>query len=194
MAHVAEAVRPTPRPLPDETTAQLDARLQRRRQRLDMWVAERHRVALAHPAVRDRRARPMDDLQGLIHATDAAVAAMLCTSPAGREHDAWLPSAPGMGPVRSATLHAAWPELGRLNQRAIATVVGVAPLNDESGKRSGPRPMRGGRAAVRAGLSMATRTATRFHPVSKAFSQRWLGRGNPRTWPSRRLGASSSRS
>jgi transposase len=110
MAHVAEAVRPTPRPLPDETTQQIDALLQRRRQLLDMLVAERHRVALAHPAVRDSLARHRDALQGLIHATDAAVAAMICTSPAWREKDDVLQSAPGIGPVLSATLHAAWPE------------------------------------------------------------------------------------
>jgi transposase len=110
IAHFAEAVRPTPRPLPDETTQQMDALLQRRRQLLEMLVAERHRVALAHPAVRDSLARHMDDLQGLIHATDEEVAAIICTSPAWREKDDLLQSAPGMGPVLSATLHAALPE------------------------------------------------------------------------------------
>lgn len=107
IAHVAEAVRPTPRPLPDETTQQIDALLQRRRQRLEMLVAERHRVALAHPAVRDRLARQMDALQGLINATDEEVAAMICTSPAWREQDDVRPSAPGIGPVLSATRQAA---------------------------------------------------------------------------------------
>jgi transposase len=73
MAHFTEAVRPTPRPLPDETTQQIDALLQRRRQLLEMLVAERHRVALAHPAVRDSLARHLDGLQGLINAmTEAA--------------------------------------------------------------------------------------------------------------------------
>jgi transposase len=110
IAHVAAAVRPTPRPLPDETTHQLDARRQRRRQLLDMWVAERHRGALAHPAVRDRLARHLDDRQGLLHAADEAGAAMIRPSPAGRETDAVRQSAPGLGPVRSATRPAAWPE------------------------------------------------------------------------------------
>lgn len=82
IAHCAEAVHPTPRPLPDETTPQIDALWRRRRQLLVTWVAERHRVALAHPAVRDSLAQPMDDLQGLINATDAEVAAMIRTSPA----------------------------------------------------------------------------------------------------------------
>ena len=150
IAHFAEAVCPTPRPLPDETTPQLDALLQRRRQLLAIVVAERHRVALAHPAVRGSLARHMDDLQGLINAMDEEVAAIIRTSPAGREKDDLLQSAPGIGPVLSATLPAALPELGILNQREIAKLVGVAPLHDDSGKRSGTRHIRGGRAAVRA--------------------------------------------
>jgi transposase len=150
MAHVAAAVRPTPRPLPAEMTQQIDARRQRRRPLLERLVAERHRVALAHPAVQGSLARHMDELQGLIHATDAEVATIIRTSPAWGEKDDVRPSAPGMGPVRSATLPAALPAGGVLHQRAIATLVGVAPLHDDRGKRSGPRHLRGGRAAVRA--------------------------------------------
>ena len=89
LAHVAEAVRPTPRPLPDETTPPMDARLQRRRQLLEMLVAERHRVALAHPTVRDRLGRHMDSLQRLIHETAEEVATSIRTSPAWREQDDW---------------------------------------------------------------------------------------------------------
>jgi transposase len=110
IAHVAEAVRPTPRPLPDETTQQIDALLQRRHQLLEMLVAERHRVALAHPTVRESLARHIDDLQGLINATDEAVATIIRTSPAWCEKDDLLPSAPGIGPVLSATRQAALPE------------------------------------------------------------------------------------
>jgi transposase len=91
-------------------------------------------------AVRDSLARHMDDLQGLINATDEEIAAMICTSPAWREKDDLLQSAPGIGPVLSATLQAALPELGILNQREIATLVGVAPLKDDSGKRYGSSP------------------------------------------------------
>jgi transposase len=136
IAHFAEAVRPTPRPLPDETTPQINALLQRRRQLLEMLVAERHWVALAHPAVQDSLARHMDEIQGLINATDQEVAAIIRTSPTWREKDDLLQSAPGIGPVLSATLLAALPELGVLNQREIAKLVGVAPLHDDSG--SGP--------------------------------------------------------
>jgi transposase len=177
IAHFAEAVRPTPRPLPDETTQQLDALLQRRRQLLEMLVAERHRVALAHPTVRDSLARHIDDLQCLISETDEEISTVIRSSPAWREKDDLLQSAPGIGPVLSATLQAALPELGALNQREIAKLVGVAPLNDDSGKRSGARHIRGGRAEVRAVLYMATLTATRCNPVIKAFYQRLLARG-----------------
>jgi transposase len=89
IAHFAEAVRPTPRPLPDETTQQLDALLQRRRQLLEMLVAERHRVALAHPTVRDSLAQHIDYLQRLIHETDEEVATLIRTIPGWREQDDW---------------------------------------------------------------------------------------------------------
>jgi transposase len=177
IAHFAEAVRPTPRPLPDEMTRQLDALLQRRRQLLEMLVAERHRVALAHPTVRDSLARHIDYLQRLIHETDEEVATLIRSSPSWREKDDMLRSAPGIGPVLSATLQAALPELGVLNQREIAKLVGVAPLNDDSGKRAGARHIRGGRAEVRAVLYMATLTATRCNPVIHTFYHRLLARG-----------------
>jgi transposase len=177
IAHFAEAVRPTPRPLPDATTQHIDALLQRRRQLLEMLVAERHRVALAHPAVRASLARHIDDLQQIITETDEEVATIIRTSAAWREQDDLLQSAPGIGPVLSATLQAALPELGVLNQREIAKLVGIAPLNDDSGKRSGARHIRGGRAEVRTVLYMATLTATRCNPVIKAFYQRLLARG-----------------
>jgi transposase len=177
IAHFAEAVRPTPRPLPDEMTQQIDALLQRRRQLLEMLVAERHRVALAHPTVRDSLGRHIDYLQRLINETDEEVATIIRTSPAWREKDDLLPSAPGIGPVLSATLQAALPELGVLNQREIAKLVGIAPLNDDSGKRSGARHIYGGRAEVRVVLYMATLTATRVNPVIKAFYQQLRARG-----------------
>jgi transposase len=177
IAHFAEAVHPTPRPLPDETTQQLDAMLQRRRQLLEMLVAERHRVALAHPTVRDSLTRHMDYLQRLIDETDAEISTRIRTTPVWRETDDLLQSTPGIGPVLSATLQAALPELGVLNQREIAKLVGVAPLNDDSGKRSGARHIRGGRAEIRAVLYMATLTATRCNPVINSFYHRLLARG-----------------
>jgi transposase len=177
IAHFAEAVRPTPRPLPDATMQHIDALLHRRRQLLEMLVAERHRVALAHPAVRESLARHIEDLQRLIRETDEEITTVIQASPAWREKDDLLQSAPGIGPVLSATLQAALPELGTLNQREIAKLVGVAPLNDDSGKRSGTRHIRGGRSEIRAVLYMATLTASRANPIIKTFYQRLLARG-----------------
>ena len=87
IAHFAEAVRPTPHPLPDAPTQHLEAVRQRRRQLLELWVAERPQVALAHPAVRASRARPSDDLQQIMTATDAEVATIIPTSAAWRAPD-----------------------------------------------------------------------------------------------------------
>jgi transposase len=177
IAHVAEAVRPTPCPLPDATMQPIDAVLQRRRQLLELLVAERQRVALAHPAVRDSLAPHIEDRQRLIRETDEEIATVIQASPAWREQDDLRQSAPGIGPVLSATLQAALLALGTLNQREIAKLVGVAPLNEDRGKRSGTRHLRGGRAEIRAVLYMATRTASRAHPVIKTFYQRLLARG-----------------
>jgi transposase len=110
LAHFAEAVRPTPRPLPDETTPQMDALLQRRRQLLEMLVAERHRVALAHPTVRESLAQHIDYLQRLINETDEEISPVIRANPAWHAKDDLLQSAPGIGPVLSATLQAALPE------------------------------------------------------------------------------------
>jgi transposase len=177
LAHFAEAVRPEPRPLPDEAAQQVEALLTRRRQLLEMLVAERHRVTLAPQPIRESIEHHIVYLKRLIAETDDEIATAIRSSPAWREKDDLLRSAPGIGPVMSATLQAALPELGRLNQREIAKLVGVAPLNDDSGTRRGARHIRGGRAKVRVVLYMATLTATRFNPVIKAFYQRLLAKG-----------------
>jgi transposase len=177
IAHVADAVRPTPRPLPDATMQPIDAVRQRRRQLLEMLVAERHRVALAHPAVQDSLARHIEDLQRVIREADEEIATVIQASPAWREQDDLRQSTLGIGPVLSATLQAALLALGTLNQREIAKLVGIAPLNDDRGKRSGTHHLRGGRAESRAVLFMATRTASRANPGIKTFYQRLLARG-----------------
>ena len=110
IAHVAEAVPPTPRPLPDEMTQQRDAWLQRRRQLLEMVVAERPWVALAHSTVRESLTRHIDDRQRLIDETAAEISTRIRTTPVWRETDDLLHSTPGSGPVLSASLQAALPE------------------------------------------------------------------------------------
>jgi len=110
IAPCAEAVHPTPRPLPDALTQELEALVQRRRPLLEIVVAERHRMARAHPTVRDSLARHLDDLQRLIDETEAEISTFIRTTPAWREADDLLPSTPGIGPVLSATRQAARPE------------------------------------------------------------------------------------
>ena len=96
-----------------------------------------------------------------------------------RAQDNLLRSVPGIGPTTAATLLAELPELGRLSRQQIAALVGVAPLNRDSGARRGPRVTWGGRAAVRAPLYMATRVAMRYNPVIRAFYQRLRAAGKP---------------
>jgi transposase len=174
IAHVAAAARPTPSPLPDETTQPIDALRQRRQPGLEMLVAERHRVALAHPMVRPSLARPMDDLERLIHERDDEIATVIQASPAWQKNDVLLPSAQGLDQCYR-------PSCQRHGQSEAcstsAKLGGVAPLNDDRGKRAGGRHIRGGRAEVDAVLYMATLTATRLHPVIKTFYQRRLARG-----------------
>jgi transposase len=192
LAHFADAVRPTPRPLPDETTQQIDASLQRRRQVLEMLVAERHRIALAHPTVRESLGRHIDYLQRLISETDEEISTIIRSTPAWHEKNDLLQSAPAIGPVLSAILQAAVPELGVLNQRDIAKLVGVAPLNDDSGKRSSARHIRDGRAEIPAALYMAKLTASRYNPVIKAFHNGSWTEGKRRKWRLRQPCACSS--
>ena len=102
------------------------------------------------------------------------------TSPLWRERDNLLKSVPGVGPVLSLTILAAMPELGTLGRRQAASLVGVAPLNRDSGALRGKRRVWGGRAQVRAALYMATLVATRFNPVIRAFYQRLCATGKPK--------------
>lgn len=180
LALFAERVQPVPRPLPDAARQTLDALLTRRRQVLDMLVAERHRLAQARPPVRrdiTQHIRWLERrLQDLDHDLDQTIQA----SPVWRAQENLLRTLPGIGPVVSRTLLGALPELGRLSRKQIAALVGVAPLARDSGTRTGKRLIWGGRAPVRAALYMAALVATRRNPVISAFYQRLLRAGKPK--------------
>lgn len=105
---------------------------------------------------------------------------MLGQSPIWRAKEDLLRSVPGIGPVSSSTLLAGLPELGTLNRRQIAALVGVAPFNRDSGRLRGKRTVWGGRARVRAALYMATLVATRFNPLIRAFYRRLCAAGKPK--------------
>lgn len=177
LARFAEAIRPEPRPLPDEQTQALAALVTRRHQLLDMLIAEKHRLASARPAIRKNLRAHITWLERAGHQTDTDLAEAIRQSPVWREKDELLRSVPGIGPVLTTTLLATLPELGTLTHKQIAALVGVAPLNRDSGTLRGRRTIWGGRAQVRAVLYMAALVATRFNPVIRAFYRRLCAAG-----------------
>jgi len=177
LARFAEAVRPTPRPLPDEAAQELTSLLTRRRQLVDMLTAEKNRLGQARGQVRAQIRTHMTWLERQITARDTDISTLVRHSPLWRERDELLQSAPGVGPVFSTTLLGELPELGTLSRQQIAALVGVAPLNHDSGTLRGLRTCWGGRASVRAVLYMATLVATRCNPVIRACYVRLLAAG-----------------
>src|SRR4051794_36811402 len=171
IARFAEAVRPPVRPLPDEATRHLGALVARRRQLLEMLVAERNRRHAADPALREGEA-----LAGIERDLDGAVR----ESAAWRAREELLRSVPGVGPVSARTLLAELPELGSLTRRQAAALVGVAPFSRDSGKMRGKRTVGGGRAALRACLYMAAVAAVRCrNPAIAGFYERLRAAGKP---------------
>ena len=177
LARFAEAVRPEPRALPDAQAQELTALLQRRRQLVEMVAAEKNRLYTASRRVRPQIQAHIEWLHQQIRQFDDELQELLRSSPLWREKEDLLRSAPGVGPVLATTLVAALPELGTLTRQQIAALVGVAPLNRDSGMLRGRRTVWGGRAHVRAVLYMSTVTAVRHNPVLAAFHQRLRAAG-----------------
>ena len=180
LALFAERVRPTPHPLPDPQTQELNALLARRRQIVAMLVTEQNRLGTALPSVRPGIQEHIAWLEGKLGELNDRMGKLLRESPLWREKEDLLRGVPGVGPVLSLTLLAELPELGALDRKQIAALVGVAPLNRDSGTLRGRRTVWGGRAQVRAALYMASLVATRFNPVIKAFYHRLLSAGKPK--------------
>jgi transposase len=173
LAHFGEAVRPQPRPLPAPEVAALDALLSRRRQLLDMLTMETNRLgACRDEAVRKDLQAHVAWLSERLSGAEKALKEAIQASAVWRENEALLTSVPGLGPVSSRTLLAAMPELGRLSGKQAAALAGLAPFDDDSGKRRGQRHVRGGRSEVRAVLYMAALSASRFNPVFREFKER----------------------
>ena len=177
LAHFADVIRPTPRPLPDAQTQELRALLGRRQQLIVMRTAEQNRLAGTSGRLQTDIAAHITWLNERLATLDNDLETLLRASPGWRENDDLLQSAPGIGPVCARTLLLELPELGTLNRRQIAALVGVAPLNCDSGTRRGRRMIWGGRAHVRTVLSMGTLVATRDNPRIKAFDERLLAAG-----------------
>lgn len=177
LAHFAEVMRPALRPLPDEQTQALAAILARRRQLVEMLTAEKNRLGSARKPVRKSLRTHIAWLERELARTDSDLAQAIRESPVWREKDDLLRSTPGVGPVLTTTLLADLPELGTLTGKQIAALVGVAPLNRDSGTLRGKRTVWGGRAPIRATLYMAALVASRFNPVIRAFYQRLCAAG-----------------
>ena len=181
LAHFAAAVQPPARPLPDQQTVELAALLTRRRQLVQQVTAERHRLARTTlRRVRRRIQAHVRWLQRELAQVDRDLDQALQASPLWRAQEDVLQSAPGVGKVLTRTLLAELPELGRLSRQQVATLVGVAPLNRDSGTWRGRRGTWGGRGAVRAVLYMATLTATRYPGPIRTFYQRLCAAGKPK--------------
>jgi transposase len=180
LARFAEVVRPEPRPLPDVDAHNLSALLARRQQVIAMLVAEQQRLPTTPTTLRPRVEAHSAWLRQERDALDRELRRQIRASPAWRADDALLQSVPGIGPVLATTLIAELPELGRLNRKQIAALVGVAPLNCESGIRRGRRIIWGGRARVRAALWMGTLVAVQRNPAIRACYQRLVAAGRPK--------------
>jgi len=180
LALFAERVRPNPRALPDEAARALDALLTRRRQVLELLIAERNRLEHALPAVRRGITQHIRWLERQLQDVDRDLDDNIQASPVWRAKENLLRSAPGVGPVLSRTLIGELPELGTLPRKQIAALVGVAPLARDSGTLKGKRLVWGGRAPVRATLYMAALVGTRCNPVIRAFYLRLLAAGKPK--------------
>ncbi len=179
LAHFAEAIRPEPRPLPDDAARAHGDRVGRRRQLVEMLVMEEQRRRTLGGAVGARIQAHVAWLEREIEEVDRELGDALRASPAWRAADDLLQGVPGIGPVTSAALLADLPELGRLGHKQLAALVGVAPLNRDSGTRRGTRACWGGRAPVRAALYMAVASAARHNPLIRPFYQRLRAAGKP---------------
>jgi transposase len=180
LAHFAAAIKPPLRPLKSKEEQELEALLGRRGQLVEMLVAEKNRRHSAtSEAVRQTIKEHIDWLADRIAELDEQLQARLLSSAVWQNNDAILQSVPGIGPVVSFSLLADLPELGALNRQRISKLVGVAPLNRDSGQQRGVRHIFGGRARVRSMLYMAALTALRFNPVIKEFYQRLVAKGKP---------------
>ena len=164
----------------DAQTQELTALLTRRHQVVEMLTAEKNRLRTTREPVRQRVQDPIRWLEQELADLDDDLDHTLRESPLWREKDNLLRSVPGIGRVVSITLLADLPELGALSRYRIAALVGVAPLNRDSGRFRGKRTVWGGRARVRAALYMAALTATRYNPIIKAFYHHLYGAGKGR--------------
>jgi transposase len=180
LAHFGEVMQPPVRPLPDAFLEELRDLLARRRQLLDMIVAEKNRLATTRPSIRRQLNDHIHWMEKRLAALDDELNGHIQSSPTWKAKDELLQSVPSIGPASSRSLLIQLPELGSLNRRQIAALVGVAPVNQDSGRFRGHRVTQGGRASVRCALYMSTLVAIRHNPIIRSFYQRLVANGKPK--------------
>jgi len=180
IAQFAAATRPPVRALPDAATQALADLVARRRQIIQMIVAEGQRAKRAAPRAKRSIGRLLEALRRELSEIDADIEETVRGSPVWCEKEELLASVKGVGSVTARTMLAELPELGSLNRRQIAALAGLAPFTRQSGKWRGKSFIGGGRASVRTALFMAAMTAMRHNPVLRAFHQRLRAAGKPK--------------
>ncbi len=181
IAHFAEATRPEPRPMPDEATRLLADLVARRRQILEMMVAERQREKrVTVPHLRKSIMRLLKVLERELTSVDTDIDDAVRGSPAWREKEDLLASVPGVGPTIARTLIAELPELGQLSRRQVAALAGLAPFTRQSGQWRGKSFIGGGRTSVRTALFMGAMVAKKYNPVLRTFFNRLVAAGKPK--------------
>ena len=182
LAHFAEAIHPPVRVLPNEQTRELAEWVQRRHQIVEMLTAERNRLRAMSGSARADIETHIEWLAKRLVRLDEELERLIAQNPVWKDLSALLCSVPGVGPVVSATLIANLPELGSPSHKQIAALVGVAPLNRDSGQTRGHRTTWGGRAPVRTMLYLACVVGIRFKPIIRSFYQRLKRAANHPKW------------
>ena len=179
LARFAEVLKPEPARVSDEAEEQLRALEQRRRQLVEMIVAERNRMRTS-PRTAKNIEKHVRWLVGQVKKIEKELQDLIASDPGMRSKSAILQSVPGIGPALTFSILGGLPELGQLNRKEIAALVGVAPFNRDSGKLRGKRSVWGGRASIRSALYMAALVGTRCNPVIRALYQRLCALGKPK--------------
>lgn len=177
IAHFAEALKPTPRPRADRASQDFKDLVARRRQVVEMLTAEKNRLHRALPPVQGFVQEHIAYLEQQLGTIDQALDAKLEANDRWRAEERLLCSVPGVGRATARVLIAELPELGQLDRKDIAALVGLAPLNRDSGRLRGRRSVWGGRPVVRTALYMAALVATRHNPVLRTFYRRLIAAG-----------------